>query len=164
MKLSDYLRHNSSLNQSTLCFLIKDKKVLLAMKKRGFGKGRWNGAGGKLNDAETIKQAAIRETREEIGVVVKQMERVAVLNFYFPKNSDWNQRVTVFMVKKWKGEPFETEEMAAPKWFYINKLPFKSMWSDDAYWLPQVLKGKKVKAGFLFGENDTLLEYEVKGE
>jgi hypothetical protein len=33
--------------QATLLFLIKDQKILLAMKKRGFGKGRWNGVGGK---------------------------------------------------------------------------------------------------------------------
>lgn len=161
MKLSNFNKKADNLRDSTLCFLIKKDKVLLAMKKRGFGKGRWNGVGGKLNVGETVKQAAIREAEEEIGVIIKQMEKVAVLDFYFPNNLDWNQRVTVFIAKKWDKEPLETEEMA-PKWFNKNNLPFKLMWSDDIYWLPKVLDGKKIKAEFLFGENDTLLDYKVK--
>jgi len=160
MNLDNFNKKITKLRNSTLCFLVKEDKILLAMKKRGFGKGRWNGVGGKLNDGETIKQAAIRETKEEIGVAVKQMEKVAVLDFYFPSNLEWNQRVTVFIAKKWGKEPLETEEMA-PKWFKINKLPFESMWPDDIHWLPQVLRGKKLKAEFLFGENDTLLDYKV---
>jgi hypothetical protein len=31
----------------TLCIPIKNNKVLLGMKKRGFGVGRWNGFGGE---------------------------------------------------------------------------------------------------------------------
>jgi hypothetical protein len=31
----------------TLLFLQKDDELLLAMKKRGFGAGRWNGVGGR---------------------------------------------------------------------------------------------------------------------
>jgi len=161
MNLDNFNKKADKLRDSTLCFLVKEDKVLLAMKKRGFGKGRWNGVGGKLNDKETIRQAAIRETKEEIDVSVKQIEKIAVLDFYFPQNQEWNQKVSVFMAKKWDKEPLETEEMA-PKWFKQDKLPFESMWPDDVYWLPLVLKGKKVKAEFLFGENDILLDYKVE--
>ena len=40
------------------------------MKKRGFGVGRWNGTGGKFDAGKdkNILGAAIRETKEEIGV------------------------------------------------------------------------------------------------
>ena len=41
---------------STLCFLVKDNQILLAMKKRGFGEGKWNGVGGKVNPGETIER------------------------------------------------------------------------------------------------------------
>ena len=47
----------------TLCFTFKDsswKQVLLGMKKRGFGAGRYNGFGGKVEPGETVKEAAIR--------------------------------------------------------------------------------------------------------
>ena len=161
MNLSDFNNKTTKLRRSTLCFLVKGDNVLLAMKKRGFGKDRWNGVGGKLKEGETIQQAALREAKEEINVTPKQMENVAILDFYFPKNLEWNQSVSVFIVKKWNGEPLETEEMN-PKWFKINNLPFESMWSDDIHWLPLVLRGKKIKAEFLFGENDVLLDYKVE--
>ena len=53
----------------TLCFVRKDDKILLGMKKRGFGKGKYNGFGGKKEDNETIHDAAIRELREESGIL-----------------------------------------------------------------------------------------------
>ena len=69
----------------TLCLLVKDDKVLLAMKKRGFGMGKWNGVGGKVEDGETIEMAAARETGEEIGVAVETagMKNIGNITFFF---------------------------------------------------------------------------------
>ena len=44
----------------TLLFVLKPGKVLLGYKKRGFGEGRWNGFGGKVQRDETIEEAAVR--------------------------------------------------------------------------------------------------------
>ena len=52
----------------TLMFLINEGKILLGMKKRGFGAGKYNGFGGKVEAGETIAQAAVRETIEECGL------------------------------------------------------------------------------------------------
>jgi 8-oxo-dGTP pyrophosphatase MutT (NUDIX family) len=41
----------------TLCFIRDNNKLLLALKKRGFGPGKWNGYGGKIEEGETIEQA-----------------------------------------------------------------------------------------------------------
>jgi hypothetical protein len=48
------------MRNATLLFLIKKSgdqisEICLAMKKRGFGVGRWNGAGGKVSQGETIE-------------------------------------------------------------------------------------------------------------
>ena len=42
------------MKQTNLCFLLKDGKVLLGMKKRGFGAGKWNGFGGKLKEGKGL--------------------------------------------------------------------------------------------------------------
>jgi hypothetical protein len=42
--------------------------VLLGLKKRGFGAGKWNGFGGKVEQGESIRTAAIREMKEEAGI------------------------------------------------------------------------------------------------
>ena len=162
MKLAEYKETiQQPLRQATLCFLIRGNEVLLAMKKRGFGEGRWNGVGGKPNDGETIDVAAVRETREEIAVILKNIKRKAYLDFYFPPNPDWNKQVVVYTATDWEGEPQETDEMQ-PKWFSIDEMPFDFMWPDDKHWLPHVLGGSNLKAEFLFGENDVILDFNVR--
>lgn len=152
----------SPLRQATLCFLLKDNQILLAMKKRGFAEGKWNGAGGKpANIDKDIEATAIRETFEEIGVIPKSLQQMAVLNFYFLDKSEWSQQVIVYTTKKWMGNPSESEEMA-PKWFDINEIPYDQMWEDDKFWLPQILKGIKIEANFLFNKEQKMLEKDVK--
>lgn len=146
--------------QTTLCFLTKEDEILLAMKKRGFGEGKWNGVGGKQNPGEDILKTAIRETFEEIEVTPVGMELVAVLNFYFLNNPEWNQQCSVYITKTWEGEPKETEEMR-PQWYNKKELPFEAMWPDDKFWIPLVLNGTKVNAEFMFDENNTMLESNV---
>lgn len=149
------------MTELTLLFLRRDSEILLAMKKRGFGEGCWNGVGGKLEPGETIQQALVRECREEIGVTPKNYWQVAELTFdAFFKNKRTLLLVHVYMCKNWEGNPAETEEMR-PEWFDIAKVPYDKMWQDDKYWLPQVLKGKKVKGKFAFDNQDNLLDYTV---
>ena len=158
------------MKNTTLLFLYKpeEKQILLAMKKRGFGKGRWNGVGGKLQGEETIREAVLRETEEEISVRVHpaNLTQVAILDFSFTHAPDWNQQVHVFFVTKWEGEPCESEEMR-PKWFPTTHLPFADMWPDDIFWLPEVIAGERIRAAFVFGENDTIthqnIEFVVEG-
>lgn len=46
---------------------VAENKVLLGYKKRGFGEGKWNGFGGKLEPGETVAEAALREMKEVSG-------------------------------------------------------------------------------------------------
>ncbi len=150
------------MKDATLCLLLKEeqdgKKILLAIKKRGFGIGKWNGVGGKIDHDKgdkNIIDTAIRETKEEIGVKIKNPEKVAILNFYFPYKKEWDQNVHVFFVKNWEGEPIESEEMR-PKWFNVDKIPYREMWDDDKFWLKDVLDGKKLKADFVFKKGEII--------
>jgi 8-oxo-dGTP pyrophosphatase MutT (NUDIX family) len=155
---------NKPLRQATIIFLMRDDEVLLAMKKRGFGKGRWNGVGGKQLPGEEIEQTAIREAAEEIEVIPTNLKLMAVIDFYFPlapNDKDMNQQVWVYTTTEWKGEPRETEEMA-PKWFKISEIPYKDMWSDDEIWLPQVMAGDRIRAKISFKENDAVDEFSLE--
>jgi len=153
---------NVQLRKVTLSFIIKGNEILLAMKKRGFGAGLWNGYGGKLKDGESIYDAAKREVKEEIDIDVKSMKKVGVLDFYFEGDKpDWNQQVHVFLIQEYNGEPKESEEML-PKWFKINEIPYDKMWEDDKFWLPKVIEGHSVYGRFLFGADNKLKEKHVE--
>ena len=146
----------------TLLFLVREGEILLAMKKRGFGEGRWNGVGGKCEPGETLEQAVVRETQEEISVTPTEFSKVAELTFdqYF-KGEHVFMNGHVFICTKWQGEPTESEEMA-PKWFSVDSIPYDTMWPDDPYWLPLILEGKKIKAAFVMDKDDTVTKHEIE--
>lgn len=166
--LLSYFLLYSNMNNTTLLFLIKRKngvvnEVCLAMKKRGFGVGKWNGVGGKPNPEDrSIEDTVKRETYEEIKVLVKSITKVAELEFEFIKKMEWNQLVHVYLCEEWEGVPLETEEMA-PKWFSTDHLPFDEMWPDDWYWLPMVLKGNNIKARFKFLDGSGIKDFRIDG-
>jgi 8-oxo-dGTP diphosphatase / 2-hydroxy-dATP diphosphatase len=143
----------------TLCVIYKGSRVLLGMKKRGFGQGRWNGFGGKIHEGETIEAAAKREVLEESGVNILDMEKMGIIEFEFQGNPEILE-VNIFRAENFSGNPIETEEMK-PQWFDVKEIPFEEMWSDDRYWLPLLLAGKKFKGKFLFDNNDKVLEYKL---
>ena len=64
----------------TLCIIHQHPKILLGMKKRGFGQGRWNGFGGKVSSEETIEEAAKREISEEAGIFVDELKKLGLLS------------------------------------------------------------------------------------
>lgn len=130
---------------ATLVLPISDSAVLLAMKKRGFGAGRWNGLGGKVQAGESPERAAIRELREEIGVAAEptSLEPAGVLEFSFEEKEDvW--RIHIFRLRQWQGTPCESEEMR-PEWHPLGALPFAAMWPADHLWMPAVLSGIAVE-------------------
>lgn len=81
------------------------------MKKRGFGAGRWNGFGGKVQEGESIEDAAKRETVEECSIAITGMEEVGVHEFEFEKNRGTILEVHVFRIVSFTGTPTETDEM-----------------------------------------------------
>lgn len=151
------------MRQATLCLLIKDNEILLALKKRGFGAGRWNGAGGKFDfekGDKTILDTAVRETIEEIGVEIINPKKAGVFHFTFPHKPEWDQDVHLFLANEWIGNPLESEEMS-PKWFKFGEIPYDKMWPDDKFWLPHILKGWKVEADFVFEPGDKIKEHKI---
>jgi 8-oxo-dGTP diphosphatase/2-hydroxy-dATP diphosphatase len=145
----------------TLVIVIRGFEILLGMKKKGFGKGKWNGFGGKVEAGEGIKEAAKRELLEEAFIQAKRIERRGVIEFEFRDNLGEKLRVHIFKVDKFFGEPKESEEMI-PKWFNTREIPYLKMWPDDIFWLPLLLDDKKFKGRFLFDENENIISKELK--
>ena len=151
------------LRSRTLTFLLKDAEVLLGLKKKGFGKDYLLGIGGKVEDGETIEDAAAREVAEEINVELLELHKVGVLNFYFPHIEDesWNQQVHVFTTTAWTGEPQESEEIK-PAWFHLTHVPYDTMWDDAHYWLPSIFAGQRIEGEFVFDKELKVTDYHIK--
>ena len=132
-------------------------RILLGMKKKKFGAGKYNGLGGGIEPGETEKECAIRETLEEAGIEIIDPKNLGKILFEFESNEQ-DHLVYFFRAEKYKGTLRESNEML-PKWFDINEIPYDQMWEDDGYWLPLLLEGKKFRGNFLFDKDHNLSKY-----
>ncbi|KAK4314794.1 hypothetical protein Pmani_013940 [Petrolisthes manimaculis] len=142
--------------------LIRDKtRVLLGYKKRGFGQGRWNGFGGKVEAGETAQEAAARELGEECRLMTApdNLAKVGELEFTF-EESDTLMDVKIFTTNTYTGIPTETDEMR-PEWFPLENIPYSHMWPDDELWYPIFLRGNKFKGAFHFKGHDIILSQSL---
>jgi len=146
-------------SRRTLIIVHDDARVLLGFKKRGFGQGRWNGFGGKIEAGETPPDAAIRELREECGLEAAYCEPRGVLRFTHACDGAEHE-VYVYAVRNWRGEPRETAEMHAC-WFRQTDVPYGLMLPDSRYWLPLVLQGQSVEGEFRYLDEDHLLNHRI---
>jgi len=144
----------------TIGLIREGDKILLGLKKRGFGQGRWNGFGGKVEQGENITDALEREVLEESSLTVKKAREMGVINFYF-EDKNLQPEVHIFLITDWEGEPKETEEMC-PEWFDIKAIPYKRMWPADKKWLEFFLAGHKFEGNIFFKDDQTVLRVEIK--
>lgn len=143
---------------TNLCLIRKGDQILLAMKKRGFGVGRWNGYGGKVVPPETIEECLIREVEEESGLKISDFHKIGFLRF---ENVDRFVEMYIYETHSFAGELIETEEMA-PKWFILPNLPFEEMWTSDALWYPLYLEGKQFIGEVIFDQNHQVVSSDIK--
>ncbi len=145
----------------TLCIVHQGEKVLLGMKKRGFGAHLWNGFGGKVAASESIEQAAIREMQEEAFIIPDSLHKLGILHFGFQAEPDMELEVHVFKCRSYEGKAGESEEMR-PRWFSVSEIPFEQMWKDDRYWFGLFLQDKKFRGRFVFDADHQIIAHELR--
>ena len=144
--------------RSVLCFIFRPGELLLILKKRGLGNGKINAPGGKIEPGESPQSAAIRETREEVGLTPHAPRPVGELFFQF--TDGYRLHCLVFRAEGCDGVARETDE-AVPRWTRLDAIPYEAMWADDALWLPQLIAGQPFRGTFLF-DGDTMLDHRVE--
>jgi 8-oxo-dGTP diphosphatase len=143
---------------AVICYIFKDKKVLLINKKTGLGKGKVNAPGGRVEIAEMPRDAAVREVQEETGLTPINVREVGQLSFIF--KDGYSLKGIVYFADDYTGELVETDE-ADPFWQADTEIPYEKMWEDDKLWLPLAISGKYVKGHFIF-DGDKMLSQEIE--
>ena len=148
--------------RANLLFIVRAEKILLIRKKRGFGAGKINGPGGKVDPGETPLQAALRETFEELGIKPLGAQQRGELHFQF--RDGLSLHCAVFLAHDFEGEPRETDE-AVPLWTPLDAIPYAEMWADDRHCLPLLIQGAHFSGYFEFdGEHLLSREIVVRGD
>ena len=110
--------------------IIRDQKILLLRRaaKASFFAGYWHVPTGRIEENESPRQTAIRESYEEVGLEVNpSLATVVAVKAPYFKNPDltWTDVSLFFVVKDFAGEPINKEPHLhdAMNWFDINHLP-----------------------------------------
>ena len=146
--------------RATLLFVCRDRDVLLIHKKTGFGRGKINAPGGRIEAGETPYDAAVREVREEVLVTPIGAYRCGELFFQFLDG--FTIHGVVYRADDFEGEPAETEE-ARPFWNATDAMPYDRMWPDDACWVPHVFARRSFVGRFVF-DGETMLDHVVEAD
>jgi 8-oxo-dGTP diphosphatase len=144
-------------DRAVLLFIRYEGRLLLIVKKRGLGRGKVNAPGGRLEPGETPEQAAVRETREEVGLTPNGLRPAGRLAFAFMDG--YSLSCCVFTADGYGGTLTETDE-AAPFWCAESDIPYDRMWADDRLWIPLMLDGKAFEGRFVF-DGDRMLWYRL---
>ena len=94
--------------RATLLFILREEKILLIHKLRGFGAGKINGPGGKIDPGETALDAALRETFEELDIMPLGAVERGQLHFQF--RDGYSLHCAVFVAFDFLGQPRATDE------------------------------------------------------
>jgi 8-oxo-dGTP diphosphatase len=101
-----------------------DDRIILL--RRGFepNRGRWSMPGGFVDLGESVEQAAIRETKEELNLDIDIVNLVGV----YSRSTD--RIVVVVYAARTEGTPTRTEEALEVQAFWPTNIP----WDQLAFW------------------------------
>lgn len=148
------------MKKTTLTFVLDGDLLLMILKKRGQGAGKWNLPGGKVAPGESEAQAAAREVLEETGISVERLEQRGSLEFHFPEGGSWSNACSVFVARSFSGNLVAENEECSAQWVPITEIPYDKMWPNDRLWVPALLSGEKVNRIYTFDAHDNLLSEE----
>jgi 8-oxo-dGTP diphosphatase len=92
-----------------LVLLVGESVLLSRRHNTGFGDGCYHLPSGHLEPGESVVAGAVRETREETGVVIAERDMICLLTMH-QRNPDGHTRMGLFFSPtRWEGEPRNCE-------------------------------------------------------
>lgn len=146
---------------ATLCYLMDGERTLMLhriKKKNDVHEGKWNGLGGKFEPGETPEECAIREIKEESGLLMKNPRMHGLITFpMFDGKKDWY--VFLFTASNFEGELIDSQE-GKLGWIPNEKLLNLNLWEGDRIFIPWLFQEKFFSAKFIY-ENGIYISHSV---
>jgi 8-oxo-dGTP pyrophosphatase MutT (NUDIX family) len=114
--LEEFIKSNN--RKAAGCVVInKEGQILLGKRADS---GEWANPGGHVDELEDFQDAALRELREEAGLVGKDPKELMAGHYH-----GYDSRT--FIVEAFKGKVKSNGELMALQWFFPHELPWKEM-------------------------------------
>src|SRR5271169_1647219 len=113
--------------------IIEDARVLLVKRAHPPIQGQWSIPGGVLEVGELVREAAIREAREETGLIVAPLDLLGVYDRVL-RHADgrvqYHYVLIDFLCRRIGGELHAASDAAEVRWFPQDDLPTLGLAED----------------------------------
>lgn len=113
--------------------IIEGERVVLVKRAHPPIQGQWSIPGGVLEVGELVREAAIREAREETGLIVEPGELLGAFDRILrdaEKRVQYHYVLIDFLCKRAGGELLAASDAAEVRWFTLEELPALNLAED----------------------------------
>lgn len=122
------MENRYKISVATHLILIKNNSILLQRRfNTGYEDGNYSVIAGHINDDESIREAMVREAKEEAGIIIN-IDDLQFLHVSHRKTT--SEKIDFFFTtSKWTGTPLIAEPNKADDldWFELNDLPVNTV-------------------------------------
>lgn len=144
-------------NNSTVCYLKKDNKVLMINFSNKWGQV-YAPPGGKFETNETPSDCIIREFYEETGLTLLSPKLQGI--------SYWHDSlegiIFVFTADQYEGELTNNSPEGKLEWIDIDKLPTINQFDQNLKFTPYLFKDEMFEGKFLLDDKCKVINYEIR--
>jgi len=110
--------------------IIEGDRIVLVKRANPPIQGHWSIPGGVLEVGEMVREAAVREAREETGLIVEPGELLGVYDRILEHRVQYHYVLIDFLCRPLGGELLAASDAAEVRWFTREELPALNL-ADD---------------------------------
>lgn len=152
------------MHNSTLCYIVKDGKVLMlhrVKKKNDINHDKWIGIGGKFEPEEAPEECILREAKEETGLTLTSWRCRGVVTFL--QEGGEGEYMYLFTADDFTGELIECDE-GDLQWVSVEFLDALPTWEGDRIFLNLLWQDAPFFLLTLRYQGDRLVEAVLDGK
>ena len=152
------------MHNSTLCYIVKDGKVLMlhrVKKKNDINHDKWIGIGGKFEPEEAPEECILRENKEETGLTLTSWRCRGVVTFL--QEGGEGEYMYLFTADDFTGELIECDE-GDLQWVSMDFLDALPTWEGDRIFLNLLWQDAPFFLLTLRYQGDRLVEAVLDGK
>lgn len=148
---------------TTLCYLEQDGCYLMLhriKKEHDINHDKWIGVGGKFEEGESPEECALREVKEETGLIMNSWEYRGVVTFVSDQYEA--ESMHLFTSSDFSGTLTDCDE-GVLEWVPIETIPSLPLWTGDLIFFRLLREDRPFFSLKLQYEGDTLVYAALDG-